>query len=51
LEIASRDRIRKIGRIDIVLERERHPVTPPRSAPTAHGIDKPPRRWSRSSDG
>jgi len=26
LEIASRDRIRKIGRIDVVLERERHPV-------------------------
>jgi len=29
LEIASRDRIRKIGRIDVVLERERHPVQRP----------------------
>jgi len=31
LEIASRDRIRKIGRVDVVLvlERERHPVQRP----------------------
>jgi hypothetical protein len=29
LEIASRDRIRKIGHVDVVLERERHPVQRP----------------------
>jgi len=55
LEIASRHRIRKIGRIDVVLERERHPVhraeplaalTPPRSANCASAVCSPLRTAS-----